>query len=123
MQKVETVEEYLALQPENVRAILEKVRQAAKQAAPEAVEVISYQMPAFRLNKVFFFYAGFKNHYSFFVPTILNAFREELKDYKTSKAAINLPLDRPVPVALVKKLVKAAVKHDKEQAELKRKKK
>jgi uncharacterized protein YdhG (YjbR/CyaY superfamily) len=116
-------DEYLAAQPENVRAHLEKIRRIVIKSVPEAREVISYQMPAFRLNKVFFFYAGFTNHYSIFVPGISNEFREELAGYKTSKATVNIAFDKPMPPALLKKIVKFAAKRDAEEAEKKAKKK
>jgi len=121
--KFSTTDEYLTSQPENVRVLLEKIRQIIRTLTPEAREVISYQMPAFRLNTVFIFYAGFKNHYSLFVPGITGEFKEELAGYKTSKATINIPFDKPLPAALLKKIIKFAAKRDAEAAEKKAKKK
>lgn len=102
---------YLSLQPENVQIKLEKLRQIIKTAAPGAEEVISYGMPAFRLNGMLVYFAGFKNHYSFFPgnSSLIATMAEELKDYKTSKGTIQFELDKPVPVALIKKIVKARV--------------
>lgn len=118
-----TTDDYLALQPEKTRMLLEKIRQTIRATTPDAREVISYQMPAFRLNKVFIFYAGFKNHYSLFVPGITGEFKEELAGYKTSKATINIPFDKSLPASLLKKIIKFAAKRDAEEAEKKAKKK
>lgn len=118
----ETTDDYLAVQPEKTGALLEKIRQTIRALVPEAKEVISYQMPAFRLNKVFIFYAGFKNHYSIFVPGITGEFKDELAGYKTSKATINIPFDKPLPAALLKKIVKFAARRDADEAEKKKKK-
>jgi uncharacterized protein YdhG (YjbR/CyaY superfamily) len=117
----ETTDDYLAVQPEKTRALLEKIRQTIRALAPEAKEVISYQMPAFRLNKVFIFYAGFKNHISIFVPGITGEFKDELAGYKTSKATINIPFDKPLPNTLLKKIVMFAANRDADEAEKKAK--
>ena len=108
---IKDTDTYLSLQPENVQIKLEKLRQIIKAAAPEAEEVISYGMPAFRLNGMLVYFAGFKNHYSFFPgnSSLIAAMAEELKGYKTSKGTIQFELDKPVPVALIKKIVKARV--------------
>ena len=118
-----TIDDYIDTFPNDVQHELRKLRATVKKTAPKASEVISYQMPAFRLNKVFFFYAGFKNHYSIFVPGISSEFKEELAGYKTSKATINIPFDKPLPAALMEKIVEFAVKRDSEDAEKKKKKK
>ena len=121
--RFENIDEYLAAQPENVRTLLENVRQTVKAIVPEAREVISYNMPAFKLDKTFFYFAGFKKHYSFFVPSVADAFKEELPEYEIHKATIRIPFDKPMPETLLKKIVRAAVKHDAEQAKLKAKRK
>ena len=102
---------YLSLQPENVQTKLKKLRQVIKAAAPGAEEVISYGMPAFRLNGMLVYFAGFKNHYSIFPGNslLIATMAEELKGYKTSKGTIQFQLDKPVPVALIKKIIKARV--------------
>ena len=102
---------YLSLQPENMQTKLKKLRQVIKAAAPGAEEVISYGMPAFRLNGMLVYFAGFKNHYSFFSgnSSLIATMAEELKGYKTSKGTIQFELDKPVPAALIKKIVKARV--------------
>lgn len=106
-----TVEEYLALVPENSREAFMKLRSAVKSAVPaDAVEAISYGIPAFKRNGVLVWFAAFSNHCSLF-PTaeIIAQFKEELKGFPTSKGTIHFPLDKPIPTALVKKIVKARV--------------
>ncbi|HEY6955575.1 MAG TPA: DUF1801 domain-containing protein, partial [Flavisolibacter sp.] len=82
------------------------------EAAPTAEETISYGMPAYKLNGVLVYFGGFKNHCSFFPGgnALIEEFREDLKAYKTSKGTIQFPLNEPVPVGLIKRMVKAKVK-------------
>ena len=105
------VEEYLAGVPEPARSTLSKVRRAIRTAVPAGTaEVISYGMPAFKHNEVLVWYAAFSNHCSLF-PTgaVIEAFKKELKGFSTSKGTIQFSTDKPLPIALVKKLVKARV--------------
>jgi uncharacterized protein YdhG (YjbR/CyaY superfamily) len=105
------VDEYLAGVPEPARGTLNKIRAAIRSAAPpEATEAISYGMPAFKYNGVLVWFAAFSNHCSLF-PTaaVIEAFKNELKSFSTSKGTIHFPTDKPLPTALVKKLVKARV--------------
>ena len=105
------VDEYLAGVPEPARGTLNKIRAAIRSAAPpEATEAISYGMPAFKYNGVLVWFAAFSNHCSLF-PTaaVIEAFKNELKGFSTSKGTIQFPTDKPLPTALVKKLVKARV--------------
>jgi uncharacterized protein YdhG (YjbR/CyaY superfamily) len=106
-----TVDEYLACVPEPARSTLKKMRAAIRSAVPpDATEAISYRMPAFRHNGVLVWYAAFADHCSLF-PTgsIVEAFKDELEGFKTSKGTIQFPADKPLPTALIKKLVKARV--------------
>ena len=94
-----------------MQATLRKLRAAIRSVVPpEATEVISYRIPAFKHKVVLVWYAAFSDHYSLF-PTgsIIEAFKDELKGFSTSKGTIHFPLDKPVPTALIKKLVKARV--------------
>jgi uncharacterized protein YdhG (YjbR/CyaY superfamily) len=102
-----TVDEYITSFPKDVQTVLQEMRQAIKEAAPQAEEAISYQMPAFKQNGVLVWFAAFKNHLGFF-PTALGIeeFKEELTDYETSKGTIRFPLDKPIPFDLVKEIVK-----------------
>ena len=121
MKTVTTVEEYLSLFPKEQRDALEKLRQVIKAAAPKAEEVISYGMPGYKQNGMLVYFGGFKNHCSFFPAsyTVIKQFAEQLKDYKTSKGTIQLPLDKAIPSTLVKKMVVARMKEN----ELKKKEK
>ena len=108
-----TIDEYIAVSPQNVQSILEEMRQAIKESAPQAEEVISYQMPAFRLNGILVYFAVFKNHIGFFPTTsAIVAFKAELSGYAVSKGTIRFPLDKPIPFDLVKKIVKYRVKEN-----------
>ena len=118
------ISDYIKQQPENVRAILEELRQTIKKEVPEAEEIISYQMPAFRFHGMLVWFAAFKNHYSIFIrPHILSVFIEELKPFELSKSksAIKISLDKPVPADLLTKIVKSAAKTNLENAQLKTK--
>jgi len=105
------VDEYLARVPEPARSTLNKIRAAIRSAAPrEAVETISYRIPAFKYKGVLVWFAAFSNHCSFF-PTaaVIETFKSELKGFSTSKGTIHFPVDKPLPTALVKKMVKLRV--------------
>ena len=108
---IKTVDQYLAAVPEPARSTLSRIRAAIRSAAPsEATEVISYGMPAFRHKGVLVWFAAFSDHCSVF-PTaaIIEEFESELKGYTISKGTIQFPADKPLPAALVKKMVKARV--------------
>jgi uncharacterized protein YdhG (YjbR/CyaY superfamily) len=109
-----TVKEYLEIQPEEVRVTLEKVRKAIKAAAPKAEEVISYQIPTYKLNGPVAAFAAFPNHCSFFTTShaVMKDFKDELKDYDTSGVTIHFPAGKPLPGNLIKKLVIAKIKEN-----------
>ena len=105
------IDEYLAAVPEPARGALQAMRSAIRTALPaEAVETISYRIPAFRYRGVVVWFAAFSDHCSLF-PTaeIIQAFRNDLKDYSTSKGTVHFPLDKPLPLALIRRMVKARV--------------
>jgi uncharacterized protein YdhG (YjbR/CyaY superfamily) len=106
-----TVEEYVARVPQPARDALGKVRVAIRSVVPaEATEVISYGIPAFKHKKVLVWYAAFSDHYSLFpTASVIEHFKSDLAGFSTSKGTIHFPLDRPVPTALIKRLVKARV--------------
>lgn len=125
MKTVNTVEEYLNLFPEQQRSELQKIRKAIKEAAPKAEESISYGMPGYKFNGVLVYFGGFKNHCSFFPAgnSVIKKFNSELKNYKTSKGTIQLPLNEPIPILLIKKMVKERVKENEIKQKEKSKKK
>jgi uncharacterized protein YdhG (YjbR/CyaY superfamily) len=110
-----SVEGYLAALPEESRAALEKLRKTIKAAAPEATETISYQMPAFKDHGRFLVsYAAFKDHCSLFPASeaVLEALGEELKPYFSGKGTIRFTADKPLPSALVRKIVKVRIEEN-----------
>jgi uncharacterized protein YdhG (YjbR/CyaY superfamily) len=109
-------DEYISQFPGNVQALLQKLRAGIKVAAPKAEELISYGMPAFKLNGMLAYFAGYKNHIGFY-PTAspIKVFEKELTAYKWSKGAIQFPIDKPLPLALVKKMVQFKVKENLEK--------
>lgn len=108
--KPKTPDDYLAAVSEDKRAALEKLRRAIKSAAPKAKECISYQLPAFRLNgKLLVAYGAARNHCAFYPGSVVQALKDELKNYDTSKGTIRFPADKPLPAALVRRLVKLRI--------------
>ena len=104
------VDEYLAGVPEPARSTLEKVRAVIRSVAPpEATEVISYRIPMFKYKGMLVGFAAFSGHCSLFPGALPEAFKEELKRYPTAKGTIQFPVDKPLPAALIKKLVKARI--------------
>ena len=110
-----SVEDYLAALPQEPRAALEKLRKTIRAAAPEATETISYQMPTFKDQGRFLVsYAAFKDHCSLFPASkaVMEALGEELKPYFSGKATLRFTADKPLPAALVKKIVKTRIKEN-----------
>jgi len=106
-----TTDEYIASFPQNIQATLHQVRQAIKDVAPKAQEVISYNMPAFKQKSILVWFAAFKNHIGFFPKvSAMEAFKEQLADYQTSKGTLRFPLDKPMPISLIKEITKFRVK-------------
>lgn len=111
---VKDIDTYITLQPEALRPELEKMRQTIRSVAPGAEEVISYGMPAFRYHGMLVGFAAAKKHYGFYPwnGTTVADFKEELAGYVTSKGAIQFSIGKPLPVALIKKIVKARMKQN-----------
>lgn len=121
-----SIDEYIATFPEDVQALLETVRATIKAAAPGAKELISYQMPAFARNGNLVYFAALKNHIGFY-PTGsgIEAFQDELAGYEVTKGSVKFPLDQPLPLELITRIVqfrvsqnlsKAAAKSGKKKA-------
>jgi uncharacterized protein YdhG (YjbR/CyaY superfamily) len=121
--KFKTIDEYHSLFPANVQALLQELRITIRQAAPKAEEVISYNMPAFKLHGVLVYYAAYEKHIGFY-PTAspIRVFKDELAGYKTSKGAIQFPIDKRIPKTLIKEIVKYRVKEDLQKMNSKRNK-
>jgi uncharacterized protein YdhG (YjbR/CyaY superfamily) len=109
-----TIDEYIASFPEEVQAILQKIRQTIQDAVPEATEKISYQMPAFRLNGMVIWYAAWKNHLGIYPKTkgIEEAFQKELAGYEQSKGTIKFPLNKPISYNLIADIAKFRAKEN-----------
>jgi len=107
----QTFDEYVATAPQPARAMLRKMRSIIRSAAPRrATETISYRIPAFRHKGILVWFAAFSDHCSLFpTASVIAEFRSELKNFSTSKGTVHFPLDKPLPVALIKKMVRARV--------------
>ena len=106
-----TIDEYIAGFPPDVQMLLEKVRATIRAAAPDAVEVIKYQIPTYVLNGNLVHFGGFKKHIGLYPgASVTTLFAQELAAYKTSKGAIQFPIDAPIPYRLITRIVKHRVK-------------
>jgi uncharacterized protein YdhG (YjbR/CyaY superfamily) len=111
--KLETIDDYLAGVDDDKRAPLERLRKTIKAIVPRAEECISYQMPAFRLDgRVLVWFGAGANHCAFYPGGLVSDFEQELGDYEISKGTIRFQPDRPLPAALVRKLIKARIARD-----------
>jgi uncharacterized protein YdhG (YjbR/CyaY superfamily) len=114
------IDSYIQAQPIEVRERLEAIRQAIKATAPKAEEVISYNMPAFKFHGTLVYFAVFKHHIGFYpFTTAITEFQKEISSYKNAKGSVQFPLDKPVPITLIKKIIKFRVKENLEKFKLK----
>jgi uncharacterized protein YdhG (YjbR/CyaY superfamily) len=122
-EKLNTIDDYIALCPPAVRETLTELRNTIRKAAPLAVETISYQMPAFAQKGVLVYFAAQKEHIGFY-PTSsgIEAFKKELSGYSTSKGAVRFPYGEPLPLKLISQIVRFRVIEDLKKEEFKRKK-
>jgi uncharacterized protein YdhG (YjbR/CyaY superfamily) len=120
--KFKTVDEYISAFPPSAKKILQDVRKTIHEAAPQAEDVISYNMPAAKLNGILVYYAAYEKHIGFY-PTGsgIEAFKNKLADYKFSKGAIQFPIDQPMPFDLITKIVRFRVKEVQEKEKAKKK--
>lgn len=118
MEKAKSIDDYIANFPKEVQLVLEQVRATIKAAAPEAEEAISYAMPTFKLEgKNLVHFAGYKNHIGFYAtPTGHEAFADDLSAYKQGKGSVQFPLDQPMPLDLIARIVAFRVEQSKEKA-------
>jgi len=105
--EIKTVDQYIGLFPKDVANKLSVIRGIIHKLAPHAVEAISYNMPAFKLNGILIYFAGYEHHIGLYpMASTIKAFKEELAEYKTSKGTIQIPLDKPLPLPLIRRIVK-----------------
>lgn len=122
--KPQNIDEYIEQFPADIQAILQEVRQTIREAAPQAREKISYQMPTFDLHGNLVHFGAHKEHIGFYpTPSGIEAFASELAGYESSKGAVKFPLDQPIPLDLVGRIVKFRVEENQKKAEAKSKKK
>ena len=121
---VNNVDEYIDGFPAETQKLLEQLRSTIIEAAPKAEEVISYSMPAYKYEGMLVYFAGYKNHIGFYPgAAVVESFKKEISGYKWAKGSVQFPIDEPIPVKLVTKIVKFRVKQNKEKAAAKAKKK
>ena len=121
--KYENPDAYIAAQPATIKEVLELIRGTIKKAAPQAEETISYSMPAFKQNGILVWYAAHSKHIGFYPRASgIEAFKPELSKYTVSKGTIQFPYDKPLPIALIAKIVKFRVAENMEKAKLRKKK-
>jgi uncharacterized protein YdhG (YjbR/CyaY superfamily) len=115
------IDEYIAGFPPDIQKILKKIRLTIRRAAPDAREVISYRMPAFTFNGILIYFAAFKKHLGLFPPvTGDEKLKREAAVYAGPKGNLQLPLDKPIPYAMISKIVKARVKENRKRAAAKK---
>ncbi len=103
--KIESIEAYIALFPHEVQAVLQKIRLIVKNAAPQATEAISYQMPTFKFNGNLLHFAAYKKHIGFYpTPSAIAHFKEAIQKYKWAKGSVQFPLDKPIPYDLIREI-------------------
>jgi uncharacterized protein YdhG (YjbR/CyaY superfamily) len=121
MKSYATVDEYIALAEPKVKKALKEIRKTIKATAPKAEEVISYQIPGYKYHGMLVFFAGWKNHISLYpAPWGAEDLKKEMSAYEGSKGTIKFPLDKPMPLTLIKKMVKYRMKDNETRAALKK---
>lgn len=116
-----TIDEYIATFPEEVQKILQELRSTIKASAPDAEEKISYQMPTFFLKGNLVHFAAYKNHVGFYpTPSGIEKFQQELSKYEGAKGSVKFPIDLPLPLTLIKKIVEFRVLENLQIAEVKK---
>lgn len=113
--KPKTIEEYISLAPAEVQEKLWRLHETIKAAAPGATEALKWGMPAYSYQKILVAFAACKNHIGFYpMPSAVKAFSKELTEFKATEGSVQFPLDKPLPISLIKKIVKFRVKESKE---------
>ena len=119
--KFDSIDQYIAAFPEETQKLLEELRSTIKAAAPAVVEKITYQMPTFDLNgRHLVYFSAWKHHIGLYpVPAGDKTFQREISQYKSAKSALNFPIDKPLPVKLIRQFVKFRIAENKEPSEIK----
>jgi len=116
------IDEYIALYPENIRKKLNEIRAVIKNVAPDAAEAMKYGIPTFVLSGNLVHFAGFENHIGFYpAPSGIKAFQKDLKGFKFAKGSVQFPIDEPMPIETITKIVRFRVKENLEISKLKKK--
>lgn len=116
-----TMDEYINTFPQDVQRILNELRQTIKETAPQAEETINYQIPTFTLHGNLVHFAALKNHIGFYpTPSGMEAFKQELSAYKGAKGSVQFPIDQPLPLPLIRNIVKYRVKENLERKQKKK---
>jgi len=115
--KPKDIDEYISMFPDNIQELLKEIRATIKEAAPEAEEIISYQMPAYKFHGMLIYFAAFKNHIGLY-PRVsgIETFKEELSVYKGAKGSVQFPLNKPLPLDLISRIVKFRVAENLKQS-------
>ena len=112
----QTIDEYISGFPKDIQKILQEMRKTIRTAAPDAEETINYAIPTFKLNGNLVHFAAFKNHIGFYpAPSGIDAFKKELSAYEGAKGSVKFPLDQPMPLGLITRIVKFRVKENMEK--------
>lgn len=120
-----TIDDFIAAFPPDDQKVFEKMRTVIKKSAPEAEEVISYQIPAFKYHGYLIYFSGYKNHFSIAFPppwTVFEKFKKELSEYELSKSTVQFPKSKPIPYDLIEKMVQFRAEENKTLEEKKAKK-
>ena len=122
MTKPKDIDDYIKDFPPEMQLLLEQMRKTIKNLVPQAEEVISYGMPAFKMNGMIAWFGGFKNHIGFYpAPMSVEVFREELSVYKQGRGSVQFPLDKPLPLDLIIRIVMFRISENQQKDKLKKK--
>ncbi len=120
-EQAKNIDEYIAAFPENVQELLQIMRATIQEAAPEATEAIAYAIPTFKQNGNLVHFAGYKNHIGFYpAPMGIEAFKEETAQYEAGKGTLQFPIDKPLPLDLVTRIVKFRIEKNLEKGKKKK---
>ena len=123
MKTAKNIDEYIAGFPRGVQRVLQQIRSVIRDAAPDAVEAIKYQIPTFVFHGNLVHFAGFQKHVGFYpTPSAIEAFSGELAEYERAKGSVQFPLDKPIPVTLIRRMVEFRMKETREKLAAKKRK-